>query len=74
MTPADPFMSKIDRDQGGSVSLNEAKRAAMVKFNTLDTDKRAHLMPADLVGVLPVTIWRRRIKTIARTSGILALV
>jgi Ca2+-binding EF-hand superfamily protein len=53
-TPEDqsPVMSKIDTDHDGSVSLDEAKKAATAKFDTLDTDKEGTLDASELTGIL----------------------
>jgi Ca2+-binding EF-hand superfamily protein len=45
-------MSKIDIDHDGSVSLDEAKKAAIAKFDTLDTDKEGTLDASELTGIL----------------------
>ena len=53
-TPEDQSsaMSKIDTDHDGSVSLDEAKKAAIAKFDTLDTDKEGTLDANELTGIL----------------------
>jgi Ca2+-binding EF-hand superfamily protein len=53
-TPEDQssVMSKIDTDHDGSVSLDEAKKAAIAKFDTLDTDKEGTLDANELTGIL----------------------
>jgi Ca2+-binding EF-hand superfamily protein len=53
-TPEDQssVMSKIDTDHDGSVSLDEAKKAAIAKFDTLDTDKEGTLDASELTGIL----------------------
>lgn len=45
-------MSKIDTDHDGSVSLDEAKKAAIAKFDTLDKDKEGTLDANELTGIL----------------------
>jgi Ca2+-binding EF-hand superfamily protein len=53
-TPDDQgsVMQKIDTDHDGSVSLDEAKKAAIAKFDTLDTDKEGTLDANELTGIL----------------------
>jgi hypothetical protein len=56
-TPNDEslVLSKIDPDHDGTVSLDEAKAAASVKFEALDTDKEQTLDAGELTGILSPT-------------------
>jgi Ca2+-binding EF-hand superfamily protein len=53
-TPEDQssVMSKIDIDHDGSVSLDEAKKASIAKFDALDTDKEGTLDASELTGLI----------------------
>lgn len=53
-TPEDQslVMSKIDTDHDGTISLDEAKKAAETKFDALDTDKEGTLDASELTGIL----------------------
>ncbi|HEY4041750.1 MAG TPA: EF-hand domain-containing protein [Rhodopila sp.] len=53
-TPGDKsaVMSKIDTDNDGTISLDEAKKAAVAKFDALDTDKEGTLDASELTGIL----------------------
>ncbi len=53
-TPEDQssVMSRIDTDHDGSISLDEAKNAAVAKFDALDTDKEGTLDASELTGIL----------------------
>jgi hypothetical protein len=53
-TPADQslVMTKIDTDNDGTISLDEAKKAASTKFDALDTDKEGTLDATELTGIV----------------------
>ncbi len=53
-TPTDKslVMSKIDTDNDGTISLDEAKAAATAKFDALDTDKEGTLDASELTGII----------------------
>jgi Ca2+-binding EF-hand superfamily protein len=45
-------LTKIDTDNDGTVSLDEAKKAAAAKFDALDVDKDGALDAGELTGIL----------------------
>ncbi len=52
LTDKSAVMSKIDTDNDGTISLDEAKAAAAKKFDALDTDKEGTLDASELTGIL----------------------
>jgi hypothetical protein len=58
-TPNDKslILSKIDPDNDGTLSLDEAKKAAAAAFEDLDTDKEGTLDATELTGIVsPATL------------------
>ena len=53
-TPNDKslILSKIDPDNDGTVSLDEAKKAAAAAFDAMDTDKEGTLDASELTGIV----------------------
>jgi Ca2+-binding EF-hand superfamily protein len=53
-TPNDKsvVMAALDPDNGGTVSLAEARKAAEAKFNALDTDHEGTLDASELTGIM----------------------
>jgi len=53
-TPNDQslVMGRIDADHDGTISLDEAKKAASAKFDALDTDHEATLDKSELTGIV----------------------
>ena len=49
---ASPVSASLDTDNDGTVSLYEAKAAAVMKFDKLDTDHDGKLDPGELTGIV----------------------
>ena len=60
-TPNDKslVMSKIDTDNDGTVSLDEALKAGAAKFDMLDTDKEGTLDKSELTGIIGAGVMKK---------------